>query len=155
MAKAKPKTEEAPRETYIQSKRVKYADSCNNDRWSVVLETHHTRADIMTPRFWTSISNKFKPGDILDIRYDNESVYAEFIVIEADRLGARLQELRWVELGGTGSDVAIDTSDYKYEWKGPHMKHCVVRSDDGEIIMKEFPSRDAALLWIAGRNQAA
>lgn len=154
-ATAKPKSVEQARDIYLASKRIRYADSCHNDRWSVVLETNHTRTDVLTPRFWTAMSGKFKPGDIIDIRRDDESIYGEFYVIEADRLGARLQEFRWIEIGGAGKGVAIDRSEYVYAWKGSQLKHCVLRADDNEIVMKEFQSKDAALVWIAGREKAA
>jgi len=150
MAEAATKLEK-PRDVQLTSGRIKLADEAAN-RWGVTLTPDMTYEDLLTPRFWSHVSMRFTPGDLIDVRTDDESHYGLFYVLNSSRIHASLKELLWISLED-GEKASVEYSDdYEYKWNGPHDKHCVARVQDGELVQKGMPSKADALQWIASKR---
>lgn len=142
---------EKPRDVQLTSGRIKLASEAAN-RWGVTLTPEMTYEDLLTPRFWAHVGVRFTNGDLIDVRTDDETHYGLFYVIDCSRIHAKLKEIMWVSLEG-GEKVSVENpNDYEYKWKGPHLKHCVARKMDGELVQKEMASKADALQWIASKR---
>ena len=144
--------EDKPRDVMLRDRDFKEAAVVRN-RWSVVLTPEIVKDDLQNPRFWSNIAARLNNGDILAVRTENETAYGEFIVIESSRIHAKVQELSWHVLGETGTQETGD--EYEYKWRGPSWRHCVVRKSDNYCMVKELPSKEAALQWIASNKAKA
>ena len=151
MAEAATKLEEKPRDVQLTSGRIKLASEAAN-RWGVTLTPDMTYEDILTPRFWAHVAVRFTNGDLIDVRTDNETHYGLFYVIDCSRIHTTLKELMWISLEDKKGASVDYADDYEYKWKGPHLKHCVIRKQDGEMMQKEIASKADALQWIANKR---
>lgn len=139
----------APRDVQLSSAKLRLMEFASN-RFGALLEPHITYEDIMTPRFWSHCAKILNNGNIVEVRYENESHWGEFIVVEKTPLHVRLKKLRWVPLDD--EDTPAETSaDFEYKWNGPSDKHCVKMKVSGAIVAKQLPSKAAAMEWIASR----
>lgn len=134
--------------------RVKIARSARND-WFVTVEQGVTREELKRPEFWSLVGKQFKPYDRIDVGCDDGSFFAEYIVITADRAWAKVQELRFIQIGTqdvslTEAHAADIRRRYEVKWRGPHLKHCVERKDGDKVERLKEGCLDAAeaTLWL-------
>lgn len=134
--------------------RVKLAESARN-HWVVTVEQGTTVEDLRRPEFWSLVSKTFRPYDRIEVRSDDGTYFAEYIVLSADRAWAKVHELR-VEMLGT-QDVSLTAAQmseqlrrYKVEWRGPHLKFCVERKDGEKVerLMEKFDDKADASAWL-------
>jgi len=144
---------EKKRDVQIVNADFKEAEVVRN-RWSAVLKSGQTYDDLMTPRFWAHQARMMANGDIIEVRTEEEDHYGEFIVVEANRVEVRVHKLSWIPLGNADVKEVLD-EDYAYKWKGPTLKHCVIRKMDGAVIVEKLPTKADAVQWIATRRAAA
>lgn len=143
---------EEKRDVQLLNRNFKEASVVRN-RWSVVLTPEHEKADLANPRFWAHVALNLANGDLIEVRTEDESAYGEFIVIESSRIHAKVQELRWHELGV--KEASADP-ELTYMWRGSIKRHCVVRIADKHSMVENMPSKAACLEWIANyKKQAA
>ena len=102
--------------------------------------------DMENPAFWSHVAMKLKPWDRLEVRCDDGAFFAEYLILACDRLWAKVKELSFVELNAKETELT-DVSEYKIQWKGPHLKFCVIRTKDGGML-KERMEKDEASLWL-------
>lgn len=121
-------------------------------KWDVTIPANHTLTDMLHPEYWAHTSRKFTPGDILYVYTDDESHFGMFYVTSAGRNHATIHSLLWEPL--QKAPIASD-NEYKYKWKGPSLKHCVIRKSDEQVVVDKLPTKDAALEWIAGQKKVA
>jgi len=110
--------------------------------------------DLLTPPYWSRVASRFKPLDRIEVVDDEQTYFAEFIVLSADSDGLRLAPLRGVELQGTGARDAIprNKAAVQASYRGVHLKWCAVR---GEVVLRDkFESERACLQWIASQQKA-
>ena len=134
--------------------RVKLAESARN-YWVVTVEQGTTREEILKPEFWALVGKTFRPYDRIELRADDGTFFAEYLVLSADRAWAKVEELRWVALGtkdvsltqAAGADLR---ARYKVEWRGPHLKHCVERKDGANVerLKEGFSDKAEATVWL-------
>jgi len=141
------------RDVQIVSADFKEAAVVRN-RWSAVLKSGQTYEDLMTPRFWAHQAKMMANGDLIEVRTEEEDHYGEFIVTEANRVEVRIHKLFWIALPNSEAKEMMD-EEYAYKYKGPTLKHCVVRRMDGAVVVEKLPTKADAIQWIATRRAAA
>lgn len=104
-----------------------------------------TKEHLLQPDYWAIISRKLTPGDLIECFAQDGTYYSELLVLAADRVYAKVQLLSWHAL--TTADVS-QTQDFKLEYKGPKMKHCVVREKDGEVLHQGAQTKEEAATWL-------
>lgn len=118
------------------------------------VEMGTTREDLMNPSFWTHFASKFRPWDRLEVRCDDGSFYAEYLILACDRVWAKVHELTYVNL--TTSDVsqtqAAIQDGLSVKWRGPHLKHSVLRGD-GAVLREGMQTKAEADQWLAEYRQ--
>ena len=115
-----------------------------------------TRKDLLKTDYWCHVSVMFKPLDRLEVRADDGSFLAEYLVISCDRTWTKVKELTWYEL----SEVAEPDEELRelvYKYRGPHAKHSVIRTSDDAVMVEKLATKDEAIVWMANynKNQAA
>jgi hypothetical protein len=143
--------DEKPRDVQLAEKRMKAAEFVST-RWAVTLPPEHNHDDLMNPAYWAHVAIQMQPGNILEVRTDTGSHYGRFYVSECSRNHAKLHELEWVEIEKSAD---VDDDVYVYGWKGPVMKHCIIRKSDGAVIQEQMPTKAAAQQWILNERKAA
>lgn len=100
---------------------------------------------LLEPGYWAIVSRKLTPGDKIECFAQDGTHYGEFLVLAADRVYAKVELLAWHSL--TTAEVS-QTQDFKLEYKGPKMKHCVIRASNGEVIHQGAQTKDEAANWL-------
>ena len=134
--------------------RVKGAEFARN-LWVVTVEQGTTRDDVRRPEFWSLVSKNFKPYDRIELRADDGTFFAEYLVLSADRAWARLHELSFHNLGT--QDVALTAAQsaeqrrrYTIEFRGPHLLHCVEfkNGDKVDRLKEKIQTKAEAQTWL-------
>lgn len=107
-----------------------------------------SKADILTPAFWTHVTNKLKTNDIIEVMCEDGSWRAELIVTQMDRVWAKVKELSFVELSA-GDKGDTPDAEFAVRWSGPHTKFRVIRAADKAVIKDGFEAVEAGQAWLA------
>jgi hypothetical protein len=152
-----PKVAEVQRPYQLQPKRFSLENSGQTrNEWRAVLESGRPYESIFKSEFWAHVSKSLKIGDHIEILNDEMTFASKVIVVDARASGARVQEIQ-----GGKSDLAPVTDanaveGYSIEYKGPHLKFCVVRKSDGARLREGFVNVVEAQTWaINDRRQSA
>jgi hypothetical protein len=146
--------EEKETKRSVMPGRVKLAESARN-HWVVTVEQGTTREDLKRPEFWALVSKNMRPYDRLEVRSDDGTFWAEYLVLSSDRAWARVHELRFEALGTQDVSLTQAQADdvrsrYEIAWRGPHLKHCVERKDGSKVerLREGFGDKLAAQTWL-------
>lgn len=140
--------------------RVKLAESARN-HWVVTVEQGTSRDELKRPEFWALVSKTFRPYDRIEVRSDDGSYFAEYLVLSADRAWAKVHELRYEPLGTqdvslTQSAEAQLRSKYAVAYRGPHLLHCVERTDGTKVerLTEKLQTKVEAMTWLENHLKA-
>jgi len=140
------------RDVQITSGRLKLSGQTSpNNRWSLVLTPEMTRDDLFVPRFWAHIAVNFRPGDIVEVRFDDGSYYGEYYVLDCSRIHVSVKEILWVSLEDKSGASVVSSDEFEYKWRGPMHGHCAVRTQDGEPVVSGLASKSDVQKWIANQ----
>ena len=151
--------EKVPATPQLDAARFKLAEAQRNV-YQVVIEPGTTRKQILDPAFFAHVARELRPYYKLEIIADDGTLYAEAIVLTAERTWARIHITQWHPLGT--KDVSLSVADaaaheknatppeilHRIEYKGPHKKWCVIRNQDGGIVREKEESKANATLWL-------
>lgn len=121
--------------------------------WVATTEGETKREHLTNPAYWAHVAAKMKPYDHIEVRSDDETFWAEYLVLACDRTWAKVQELRYIVLNKPATEQKEDP-DFTVEWKGPHRKFAVVRKMDNAIMKEEFTNRTEANIWLTSYRQS-
>jgi len=115
--------------------------------WVVTVEQGITIPVMEDPSFWAHVAEKLRPWDRIEVRADDGTFFAEFIVIAAERAHARVHKLLYIPLMlPDGTDEEFD-SGYQLKWRGPFHLWSVIRKSDHSVI-KDGMQKDEAKVWL-------
>lgn len=148
--------EKAKPDPQISAARMKLAEQARNV-WVLTVEEKLTRAQVTHPDFFAQVAASWRPYDRVEVRCDDGTFFAEFLVLEAARTYARVHVLAWEDL--TTKDVEQTQSvnkakardalkAYRVESKGPHLLWCVIRNSDGAVLRDKETSQKTAQTWL-------
>lgn len=136
----------------ITRNRFQAADQVRN-RWAISPEEGSTVDDVMRPEATAHIAAQLKRWDIIEVRPDDESFYAELLVKDAGPNWASFWLIQHVELAPK-VDAAEADEPFVVGWGGPHQKHRVTRKADNEVLKSGFPSKAEARAWAIEHTKA-
>ena len=102
--------------------------------------------DMLVPAYWGLVCKNFRPYDHIEVRTDDGAFWGEYIILASDRTWAKVHPLRVVDLPNAQVEE-IDPA-YKIEWKGPHLKFCVLRTENGSAVHEGEQERSGAVAWL-------
>lgn len=117
--------------------------------WVVTVEQGITREHLKNPSFWSHVASQFRPYDRLEVRSDNGTFFAEYLILACERTYAKVKELNWYNL--TTQDVAMTEESlelYEYKYRGPHGKHSIIRKSDKAVMIEKLDTQDDARAWL-------
>ncbi len=136
--------------------RCKPAEIARNS-WAVTVEHGTNREDLRRPEFWALVGKNFRPYDRIEVRADDGTFFAEYLVVTADRAWAKVHELRFEKLGTQDVSLtqALDAdlrSRYAIKYNGPHLRYCVERKDGEKVERLKDKCQDQAeaSAWLEG-----
>jgi len=122
-------------------------------RWGAVLSPFHEYKDCFNPAFWSINAPKIERDSIIEVRTEDQRFFAELYVVDSNRQGISVVELRYFDLQG---DVPVLEADVGYspKWKGPQLRWCVIRDSDAAMMQKQLKSKAQAISWIQLQDAA-
>lgn len=131
--------------------------SAEYERVAYVVTAHENTvpSDLLKPEYWAHVAAKLRSYDRIEARANDETWYAEYLVVKAGSNWANVIMLDAWPL--TSQDViesvASASSALEAQWRGPHSKWSVIRKSD-KAVLKEGMSKDEANRWIHERQKA-
>lgn len=139
--KEKTKTNRSPYATMLNENRMKPAGQFSVER-DVCIPEGVTLEDIMKYEYWKQCSKQLGVRDKLRVFADNNSFYAEFLVIANEPgVGSQVHPLIIADIkrAAEGIELPKEADNYLVENKG-FLGWCVIRKSDDTILSKNNDS---------------
>lgn len=131
----------------LDPQRIGLVEDGKRQDWVVTAEEGTTPEMVADPAYWAHVSARMSPFDHIEVRCEDGSWVAEYIVLGCDRNWARVHLKHEYKL--TTADVSLtQASKHEVKWKGPHLMFAVIRLSDQQSVMDKFPTKEAAGLWL-------
>lgn len=119
-----------------------------NQRHSVSPASGTPFEDLLRPEFWANIT-RMKAGDIIEVRPEDNSYFAELYVLKRERNSATVAVIREpVPLVSAFKPLPGEVR-FKIEFAGSHGKWRVVRLSDNAAMRDRFENEADARKWLA------
>lgn len=132
-------------------------DGYHRTCWVATVEAGTTMDDLLRPSFWTNLcgpGNRLRRMDRISILIDDESFYAELLVLAVGVGFAKMAKLLQVDIDTAGTAQDAEELPVFAKWGGPHLKWTVVRKSDRERIKDQLESREIAEQWARDHSRA-
>jgi hypothetical protein len=134
----------APKRVVLHAMRFKQAEFVRHI-YHVIPEQGVTLEDVLQVSYWSQIAGQLEVGDHVEVYPEDQTYWAHLLVIDCNRLEARMQILNYVEIGANAaSPLSEETLVYFVKWRGPQFKWAICRKADGSSVKDGFASRDKA-----------
>lgn len=122
-----------------------------NHNWTVTVDRSTTLEDVLKPEFFSNVSYNFLPYDRVIVRTDLGDWYAELLVRSCSKAWANVAVIFHVDLRNPEVEASLAelADEYRVQWRGPHLKHCVIRQSDHECIKEGCDTKAEAQSWLA------
>jgi hypothetical protein len=110
-------------------------------RWAVTLPETGEIEDVENHDFWKHIVKKMKPGDMVEVRNAEHSIFAEVYIRATDPF-AVVEILRAHKIG---RDVEI-AGNFTVTYVPSRKSHCVYLNK--QLLREGFQTREAAAAWV-------
>jgi len=138
--------QQKPRAVFADPGRMRTAEY-ERQEWVLTADPGVVIDDLSNPAYWAHVAAQFRPYARIEVRADDGTWIAEFIVLAADRTWAKVQMLRSYKL--TSAEEVYDLVDqFEVKFRGPAHKWSVIRRDDGAVLKSEAQTRDEAQAWL-------
>jgi len=128
--------------------------------WELTADRSVDPKALLQPTFWAHVAGRLKIGDRIEVTAFDGSWLTELIVrskpigraTEATVVPLRFHDLNKLDQETKG---AADSVVYEAAWKGPTLKHCVIRVADKAVVADKLDTKEQALDWIKNPPQQA
>lgn len=139
--------------TQLQPSRIQLAEHMRNIHF-VRPEPGTPVEVLMEPAYWAHVSAHLKPGDRIEVFPPERTYFAEFIVLDAQKLSAEVAVLRFEKLTKASENVKdLRDGEYLCTWKGDALQWAVQRGQD---VLKHSMTKDKAIAYMrkmAGKEE--
>lgn len=119
-----------------------------NNRHSVSPASGTPWEDLLRPEFWANIT-RMAPGDIIEVRPEDQSYFAELYVLKRERNSATVAVIREpVRLVAAYKPLPGEVN-FDVEFAGSMAKWRVVRRSDKSMMRDKFATEGEARRWLA------
>lgn len=101
---------------------------------------------LLRPEYWASIK-KLQTNAHIYVDAEDGSYWAELKVLKVGQGYAKVMALRHVELSAAGADPTVPDG-YEIQFRGPIVKHRVIRLKDGHVLKQGLDTEDEARAWL-------
>lgn len=112
--------------------------------WVVNSEAGTPLKALLDPGFWAHVSVQLAPRDRIEVTCEDNSYFAELLVVDAGKLFAKVVVIREVKLS---AQEKTELKDHVVTWGGPNAKWRVIRTADRALIKSNFEQKQDGELW--------
>lgn len=105
-----------------------------------------TPDDLLRPEYWVHQARTLRPFDRIAAIPDDQKWYASYLVLEVGTGYARLVLLWKVDIDPAG-EALPEMSPVEVQFKGPHLKHVVIRKSDLVVLKEGIAKKTEAEAW--------
>lgn len=113
----------------------------------VTPETGTSFEELQDPAYWAHVAAKLKPWDMIEVRAEDGSYWAQMLVQDASRLWAKVTVLKHVQLHAV-EQKSSEIDGHLVKFGGPVKKWTVVRLTD-KAVLRDGMSKADAEKWLA------
>jgi hypothetical protein len=119
--------------------------------WEIVVEHGVSGDDLLQPGFYAHVGHHLKPQDKIVVMSDDGTLYAELLVLAAERTAATVTFIPGFPFDLTKAKIvkietdAAAASDFDVKFRGPAAKWSIVRKDDNAVIREGFANKEDAV----------
>lgn len=146
----KPLPEETTVVRRLHPNRFKMAEQ-ERQTWLIYPDASIEFDTILEPTYWSHVAKMLRPGAHIEVFAENGSYWAELLVRSASALAANVIVLRRYDLGPISKE---DGSLFFVEYRGPLIKHAVVRKRDNVVVQGGFDMPEGAMGWLAANTKS-
>ena len=108
-----------------------------------------TLEDMTKSSYWAHVGKMLRPWDKIEVRAEDGSFYAEFIVRDAGRNWAKVELVfsHTFTVPGVTEQTAVDNG-FTVKYAGPHAKYRVLRKADNSVMRDGFVTQADAEQWV-------
>lgn len=124
-----------------------------SNRWAIRLLEGQSVEDCLKDSFWANIAAKLKRGDVIEVRNDECTMYAELFVRAVPLQGS---PMTWAKVAILREPVYFDLPTaipdqkaFRVSWNVGGRSYDVRRVADNEVVSRQHPTREQAEAWIA------
>lgn len=120
------------------------------NEWFAAPEAGTTLEQILDPDFWSHVSGRVKPLDIIEVLPEDASFYARLMVTSCSRIHAKVVVLYHKSLvdAGVAEPTPDDAGQYEVKWLGPSGKFGVLRTKDKHTVKSGFSTKPEAEIYL-------
>lgn len=121
-----------------------------NTVWTLTVPADTELEEVLKPEYLANVAGKLTPYDRINVNVDTCEWYAELLVVSCGRVWAKLVPLVVLDLSTKEDDQLEGEAFEKFivQYRGPHLKFCVVRKEDKEPIKNKCQSKAEANAWL-------
>lgn len=121
----------------------------HHNRWSLRIEHDRDKRDFNDPVFLSHVARYLRPGDIIEVRAEDLTYFAELFVHDATNNSVRVEILREKTLKTAASLTGgAHMKGYRIAWGGLQEKFRVIRDADNRVIKGGFANEGEALMFL-------
>jgi hypothetical protein len=133
-------------------KTLRSSEADYGNQHGAVLPSDVSLEAALDPAFWQLVAginpNLVRPNDIIELRWDDQHAFARLYVRSVDGVAnvksrVACSVLEHVEFGPI--ERVRDAVTHRVEYRGAHLKNCVVRDKDNEVVSAEHETPEAAM----------
>lgn len=136
----------------ILSKNLKLADHVRQC-YSACPAAGIEPAALLESAYWVHVGSILRPGDKIEVMPEDGQWYAELIILNAGRFGAKVAFIR-EPISLSGTDVEADNDEFEVRWSGPHSKFRVIRTSDKTVVKEGFQTKEEGETWLKSHMRA-
>lgn len=125
-----------------------------NQDWTVTVESGTSLEDVLNPAFFSNVANRLRPYDRIRVRVDTGEFYAELLVLHCGKTWAKTVKLYSFDLTKkTAEKVETGSEEYRVQYRGPHLKFCVIRVSDNQPVKERLDTKLDAEAWLVNYSK--
>lgn len=134
----------------LKPTRFGLTEHANQDK-TITVEAGTKLEDVLKSEFYANVAPLLIPYDHIRVRIDTGDWYAELLVLSCGRNWAKVKTLYHVKLAAEDTDMgtAEDDKEYKVCFRGPNLKHSVIRIADKSVLKEGCETNAEAKTWLA------
>ncbi len=110
--------------------------------------------DMLVHDYWAHVAYKLTPHDIIEIIPEDGAFYARLLVVNCQKLWAKVQVLEMHKIVDSSKVKVAPTDILEPKYTGPSGKWRVVSKKNGEQVSAEsFQTQDDASSWIEAHGR--
>lgn len=117
--------------------------------WVADVKPDVTVDQVCDPAFWSHVAEQMDPLDTIEVRWEDGSKIVQLRVMWCERAFAKVKVISKETLDEITANAEAKSDKYRVEWKGPAMKHAVIRNSDNAVLQSGFRERALASAWLA------